>query len=236
MTKVLELQLLHQSFQQIFRVDFPYSWLVWSPCCPGDFQESSQPLQFEGINSLVFFFTVQLSQPYVTTRKTIALTIWTFVRRIMSLLFNTLSRLVIAFLPRCNHLLISWLQSPSAVIFRVQEEEICHYFHLFPFYLPWSDGTGWHDLSWVFFFFFLIFSFKSALSRSSFTLIKRLFSSISLSAFRVVLSIYLRLLFLLPILISTCNSSSPAFLMMYAAFRLNKQGDSRQPCQDWIFK
>ena len=61
------------------------------------------------------FFTVQLSQPYVTTGKTIALTIWTFVGRLMSLLFDILSRFVIAFLPRRNHL-ISWLQSPSTVI------------------------------------------------------------------------------------------------------------------------
>ena len=59
---------------------------------------------------------VQLAQPYVTTGKTIALTIWTFVGRVMSLLFNTLSRFFIAFLPRSKRLLISWLQSPSAVI------------------------------------------------------------------------------------------------------------------------
>ena len=63
------------------------------------------------------FFTVQLSHPYMTTGKTIALTGWTFVSKVMSLLFNTLSRLVIAFLPRSKRLLISWLQSPSAVIF-----------------------------------------------------------------------------------------------------------------------
>ena len=62
------------------------------------------------------FFMVQLSHPYMTTGKTIALTIWTFVDKVMSLLFKMLSRLVIAFLPRSNHLLISWLQSPSAVI------------------------------------------------------------------------------------------------------------------------
>ena len=78
---------------------------------------------------------VQLSQLCMTTEKTIALSIWTFVSIVMSLLFNTLSRIVIAFLPRSNHLLISWLQSPSAVIFRAPKEEICHYFHLFPFYL-----------------------------------------------------------------------------------------------------
>src|SRR5574341_638492 len=62
------------------------------------------------------FFTVQLSHPYLTTGKTIALTRWTFVGKVMSLLFNMLSRLVITFLPRSKHLLISWLQSPSAVI------------------------------------------------------------------------------------------------------------------------
>ena len=62
------------------------------------------------------FFTVQLSHPYMTTGKTIALTRQTFVGKVMFLLFNTLSRLVIAFLLRCKHLLISWLQSPSAVI------------------------------------------------------------------------------------------------------------------------
>ena len=64
------------------------------------------------------FFTVQLSHPYMTTGKTIALTRWNFVGKVMSLLFNMLSRLVIAFLPRSKHLLISWLQSPSAVILK----------------------------------------------------------------------------------------------------------------------
>ena len=62
------------------------------------------------------FFTVQLSHPYMTTAKTIALTRWTLVGRVMSLLFNMLSRLVITFVPRSKHLLVSWLQSPSAVI------------------------------------------------------------------------------------------------------------------------
>ena len=62
------------------------------------------------------FFMVQLSHPYMTTGKTIALTRWTFVSKLISLLFNKLSRLVITFLPRSKHLLISWLQSPSAVI------------------------------------------------------------------------------------------------------------------------
>ena len=67
------------------------------------------------------FFSVQLSYPYMTTGKTIALTRWTFVGKVMSLLFNMLSRLVITFLPRSKRLLISWLQSPSAVIFEPQK-------------------------------------------------------------------------------------------------------------------
>ena len=92
------------------------------------------------------FFKIQLSQPYVTTGKTIALTIGTFASRVMSLLFKTLSRFVTTFLPRSNRLLISWLQSPSSD-FGAQEEEICHCFHLFPFYLPWSNGVKCHDLS-----------------------------------------------------------------------------------------
>ena len=69
------------------------------------------------------FFTFQLSQLYVTTGKTIALTIWTFVGRVLSLLFNTLSRFVIALLPRSNHLLISWLQSPSAAILKPKKRK-----------------------------------------------------------------------------------------------------------------
>ena len=138
------------------------------------------------------FFTVQLLEPYVTTGKTIALPIRTFASRVMSLLFNTLSRFVITFLPRSNCLLTSWLQLPSAVIFRVQEEEICHYFHLFPFYLPWSNGAGCMILV------FLIFSFKPALSVSSLTLIKRLLRFSLLSAIGVVSSAYLRLLMFLP--------------------------------------
>ena len=78
------------------------------------------------------FFTVQLSDPYMTTRKTIALTRWTFVGKVMSLPFNMLSRLVITFLPRTKRLLISWLQSPSAVILEPPK----HCFHCFPIYFP----------------------------------------------------------------------------------------------------
>ena len=86
------------------------------------------------------FFMVQLSHPYMTTVKTIALTRWTFVGKVMSLPFNMLSRLVIVFLPRSKHLLISWLLSASAVIFEPPKIKSVS-FHCLPFYLPWSDGT-----------------------------------------------------------------------------------------------
>ena len=92
------------------------------------------------------FFMVQLSLPYMTTGKTTALTIWTFVGKAMSLLFSMLSRLVITFFPRSKHLLISWLQSPSVVILE-SPKIVYQCFHCFPIYLPWRDGTGCHDLS-----------------------------------------------------------------------------------------
>ena len=89
------------------------------------------------------FFIVQLSHPYMTTGKTIALTRRAFVDKAMSLLFSMLSRLVITFLPRTKHLLISWLQSPSAVIIEPRKIKSRHFF---PICLPWSDGTGCCDL------------------------------------------------------------------------------------------
>ena len=81
------------------------------------------------------FFTVQLSHPYMTTGKNIALTRWTFVGKVMSLLFKMLSRLMITFLPRSKRLLISWLQSPSSVILEPRKI-VSHCFHCFPIYLP----------------------------------------------------------------------------------------------------
>ena len=105
-----------------------------------------------------------------------------------------------------------------------QEKKVCHCFHYFPIYLPWSDGTGRHELH------FLMLSFKLTFSLSSFTSIKRFLSFSSLSAIRVVSSAYLRLLiFLLTILIPVCASSSQAFHLMYSAYKLNKQGDNIQP-------
>ena len=82
------------------------------------------------------FFMVQLSHPYMTTGKTIALSIRTFVSKVMSLPLNILSKFVIAFLPRSKCLLISWLQSPSAVILEPPKDKVSHCFHCFPIYLP----------------------------------------------------------------------------------------------------
>ena len=134
------------------------------------------------------------------------------VGKVISLLFNTLSRFVIAFLPRSKHLLISWLQSPSAVILEPKKIKsitvstvslsICH------------EVMGPDAMILVFW----MLNFKSSFSLSSFTFIKRLFSSSLLSAIRVVSPAYLRLLiFLLAILIPACALSSPAFHMMYSA-------------------
>ena len=141
---------------------------------------------------------VQLSHPYMTTGKTRALTIWTFVSKVMSLLFNMLSRFVTAFLPRSKHLLISWLQSPSAAILEPKKIK-SHCFHYFLIYFPWNNGTRCHDLS------FWMMSFKPNFSLSSFIFIKRHFSFSLLSAIRVGSSAYLRLLVFLPaILIPAC--------------------------------
>ena len=108
--------------------------------------------------------------------------------------------------------------------FAAQENKICHCFHCFPNYLPWSDGTRCHGRP------FMNVEVKPTFSLYSFTFIKRLFSSSSLFAIRVVSSAYLRLLMFLPaILIAACVSSSPAFLMMYSAYKFNKQGDNIQP-------
>ena len=88
------------------------------------------------------FFIVQLSHPYMPTGKTITWTRWTFVSKVMSLLFNMLFRLVMAFLPRSKCLLISWLHSPSPVILEPQNK-VCHCFHCFPIYLKRWDRMSW---------------------------------------------------------------------------------------------
>ena len=144
-----------------------------------------------------------------------------FVDKVISLLFNMLSRLVITFLPRSKRLLISWLQSPSAVVlkprkiksdtFSTVSPSICH------------EMMGPDAMTFVLW----MLSFQPAFKLSPFTFTKRLFSSSLLSAIRLMSSAYLRLLiFLLAILILACASSSLAFHTMYFAYKLNKQGDN----------
>ena len=135
----------------------------------------------------------------------------------MSLLFNMLSRFVIPVFKEqasFNFMAAGTVCSD----FAAQENKVCHRFHFSLLYLPWSNGTGCHDLH----------DHEDAMI-SSLTVIKKLFSS-SLSAIRVISSACLRLLILLTILIPAYGSSSPAFCMMYSAFKLNKQHNNIQPC------
>ena len=145
--KVLEFQ-LQQIVQWIFRlICFRIDWFDL-PAVQGTLKSLFHSSK-ASILPCSAFFMVQLSHPYVTTGKTIALTWETFVGKVMSLLFNMLSRLVIDFLPRSKCLLISWLQWPSAVILEPPQTMVCHYFHCFPIYLPWSDGTRCYDFSFL---------------------------------------------------------------------------------------
>ena len=141
----------------------------------------------------------------------------------MSLLLNILCRLVITFLSRSKGLLISRLQSLSAVILeppKIKFVTVSIVYQSICYEVMGPDAM---------IFVFWIFSFKSTFSLS-FTFIKRFFSYSSLSAIRVVSSTYLRWLIFLPaILLPACASSSPAFLMKYSTYKLNKQGDNIQP-------
>ena len=164
----------------------------------------------------------------MTTGKIIALIRQTFTGKVMSLLFNMLSRFVIAFFSRSKHLLISYLQSPSAVILEpkkiksvtvsIVSPSICH------------EVMGLDDVSFLNDLSFLNVEFYASFFTLLFHFHQRLFSSFSLSAIWLVSSAYLWLLIFLPaILIPACASSSPAFHMMYSAFKLNKQSDNKQP-------
>ena len=145
--KALEFWLHHQSFQWIIRTDFfRIDWfdlLAVQGTLKSLLQHCISKVSILWCSA---FFRVQVSRPYMTTGKTIALTRWTFVCKVMSLLFNMMSRFVIVFLSRSKSLLISWLQSPSAVILEPQKI-VSHCFHCFPIYLSWSDGSRCHDLS-----------------------------------------------------------------------------------------
>ena len=165
--KVLEFQCQQQPFQWIFRTDFLDIWLdllALQGTLKSLLQHHSSKASILRHSAC---FTVQLSHPYMTTGKTTALTRWTFVGKIMSLLLNMLSRLVITFLPKWKYLLISWQQSPSAVILEPRKIK--------------SDTVSpsiYHEVMGpdAMIFVFWMLSFKPTFSLSTFTFIKRLFS------------------------------------------------------------
>ena len=172
--KVLEFQLQHQSFQWTPRTDpFTMDWLDLL-AVQGTLKRL---LQHHSSKASILwcsaFFTVQLSHPYMNTGKTIALTRRTFVRKVMSLLFNMLSRLVITFLPRSRHLLISRLQSPSVLILELKKIKSDAVSTVSPSISHEVMGPD------VMILIFWMLSFKPTFSLSSFTFINRLFSSSS---------------------------------------------------------
>jgi len=173
MANILQLQLHHQSFQWVFRVAFLQDWLLWSPWSARDSQESSPTSHFKNL-----LYDPTLSHLYMTTGKTIALTIRIFLSTVISLLFNMQSRFVIAFLPRNKYLLNSWLQSLSTVILEPKKIQFVTAFTFPPSACHEVMGPDAMILT------FWMLSFKPAFPLSTFTF-KRLFSSSSLSAIRV---------------------------------------------------
>ena len=227
MARVLEFQLQHQSFQRKFKTDLGSFMMDWLDLFAVQGTHKSLLQHHNSKISILqysAFFIVQISHPYMTTGKTIALTRQTFVGKVMSLLFNMLSRLVVAFLPRSKHLLISWLQSPSVAILEPRKIKSLTVSTVSP---SISHEVMVPDaLKLV----FSMLSYKLTFSLSSCTFIKRLFSFSLLSAISMVSSAYLKLLIFLPvILIPACASSSQAFHMMYSTYKLNKQSDNIQP-------
>ena len=203
---------------------FPLGWTGWI-----SFQSKGLSRVFSNTTRASLyrhsaFFIVQLSHLYMTTGKTIALTRQTSVSKVMSLLFNMMSSLVITFLLRSKHLLISCLQSPSAVILEHKKIK--------PVTVSIASPSMYHQEMRpdAMILVFWMLSIKPMFSLSSFTFFKRLFSTSLLSAIRVVSSAYLRLLiYLWAILTPVYASSSPVFPMMCFAYKLNKQDDNIQP-------
>ena len=197
----------NQSILKKINLDYSLERLVWSPCCSTDSLECSTMIrkhQFFGV------------QPFYGSTLTSIHDYWKnhsfdYIVKVMSLVFNMLSRFVTVFLPRSKHLLILWLQSPSTVILEPKKIKFVTVSIVCPSICHEVMGLDAMILkhSWV-----LSQLFHSPLSPSS----KRLFNFSWLSAIKVVSSAYLRLLiFLLAILIPACDSSSRGFLMMYFA-------------------
>ena len=140
LVKLLELQ--NQFFQWLYRVYSLYYWVVWSPFSSSDSQKSSSTPQLEtSILHCSAVFMVQLSHPYMTTEKTIAWTIWIFFCIVMSLLFNILSRFVIAFLPSSKDSFNFMAAVTICGDFGAPQIKVYYCFHCFPIYLPWSEWS-----------------------------------------------------------------------------------------------
>ena len=183
MAKLLEIQRQHQSFQWIFRIDFLENWLVWSPCWPRDSQESSST-QFKNISSselsLLDGTTLTSVHDYWQNHSFDFMDLcW----QSDALLFNILSRFVIVFLPRSNHRLISWLQSPSILILEPKKVKSV----TVSIFSPSIFHEVMEPNAMILVFWML--SFKPAFSLYFSTIIKRLFSSSLLSPFREVSSL-----------------------------------------------
>ena len=158
---------------------------------------------------------VQFLHPNMTPGKSTALTLWIFVSKVISLLFNMLSRFVVA--SSKGQASFNFMAAVTICSdFGAQKNKICHWFYFFPFYLPWSNEAGCRDFSCL----------NVEFQGSFFTLIKRLCSSSSLSVIR---GDTWGCWFFSQCLIPTCDSSSLAFLMIHSEYKLNKPGDSIQP-------
>ena len=178
--------------------------------------ESFPMSQFINSLALSFLYSTTLTTIHEYW-KMIALTRWTSVGKVMSLLFNMLTRLVIILSSKEQASFNFMAAVTICSDFGAQESKLCHCFHCFPIYLPKVMGP----VALILVFWML--SFKSTFSLSSFIFIKRFFSSSSLLALRVMSSAYLRLLIFIPaILVSACASSSLAFCMMYSAYKLSR--------------
>ena len=223
--KVLELQLQYQDLSKEYSgfISFRIDW--FDLAVQGTLKRLLQHHSSKAsILQCSVLFMVQLSHPYMAIRKTIGLTICTFVGKVMSLLFNMLSRFAVAFLPRSKSLLLSWLLSPSAVILEHKKIKFVTIFIVSPSICHEVIGPDAMILV------FWMLNFKAGFSLSSFTFIRRIFSSSLLSAIRVVSSAYLMLLIFLPAILTPAWASfSMAFLMIYSAYELTKQGDNIQP-------
>ena len=189
------------------QVWFPLGWTGWISLQSKRLSRvfSNTTLQKHQYFSSAFFM-VQFSHPYMTTGKAIALTTGTFIGKVMSLLFNMLSRFVIAFLARSKHLLILWLQSLSTVIWEPRRIK-----SVFVSIVSPSTGDGEVMGLDAMILVFWMLSFKPPFSLFSFTFIKRLLSSSLLSALRVESSAYLRFSHLKPSYCEVPGQSSPKY-------------------------